>query len=76
MDMEDNLVKSAPIAKEKLATVVVSSLVEQKLATKLIVSLGYVGPSTVLEIEYNLAMSAKKTIMASIYSNHKVINFY
>jgi hypothetical protein len=76
MDMEDNLVKSAPIVKEKLATVVVSSLVEQKLATKLIVSLGYVGPSTVLEIEYNLAMSAKKTIMASINSNHKVINFY
>ena len=75
MDMEDNLVKSAPIAKEKLATVVVSS-VEQELATKLIVSLGYVGPSTVLEIEYNLAMSAKKTIMASIYSNQKVIHFY
>jgi len=73
--MEDNLVKSAPIAKEKLATVVVSS-VEQELATKLIVSLGYVGPSTVLEIEYNLAMSAKKTIMASIYSNQKVIHFY
>ena len=73
--MEDNLVKSAPIAKEKLATVVVSS-VEQELATKLIVSLGYVGPSTVLVIEYNLAMSAKKTIMASIYSNQKVIHFY
>jgi hypothetical protein len=76
MDMEGNLVKSAPIAKEKLATAIVSSLVEQELATKLIVSLGYVGPSTVLEIEYDLAMSAKKTIMASLYSNQKVIHFY
>jgi len=74
--MEDNLVKSALIAIEKLATAVVSSLVEQELAIKLIVSLGYVGPSTVFEIKYNLAMSAKKTIMASLYSNQKVIHFY